>query len=319
MLDYNDFKNEYTKALQSQLALTGAVLEPKNVQKINEVKEGLLISFPDQAIAPTVYVDDAYHEHMVSGRSVQDLAQEQVEVLKNMKHNKPPVPEFTPEEARTRLYASLINKEKNEELLKNVPHKVVADDLAIVARYQAGDNASFLVKSDLCGILKMTPEEIIDIARKNTREKGFSCRPMGDVLTDLMMGADVPEDYKDDLRVDLKEEKLYVLTNKEKYDGAVLGTDKEVMSEIHNALGEDFYVLPSSRHELLIVPESMGMDPRELEDMVRSVNRMEVSSQDFLSDHVFHFGKSFRLERADSMQLSELPKMELDKKHGRIK
>ena len=213
----------------------------------------------------------------------------------------------------------MINKEKNAELLSEVPHQTIADDLAVVARFRTGENASFLVKSDLCGTLRMTPEEILDIARANSRSHGFSFRPMNDVLTDMMSGFGVSSDYTDELKIDPDGPQLYVLTNREKVEGAVLGTDRNIMSAIHEALGKDFYVLPSSRHELLIIPESPDVDPRDLEAMVQEVNRIEVSAEDFLSDHIYHVGPTMSLSRVDTIKTPELPKLDLGKSHARGK
>lgn len=319
MLDYMAFKNEYFKELNRQLASEGAVLQPQRITKVNGTVDAVIIHFPGENIAPTIYPEDAYHQHRISDRSPQDLAKEQADYLKDFRIHNINLPEFTPEEVRTRLYASLINRDRNKDLLMDVPHKIVADDLAIVARYRTGDNASFLVKSDLCGTLHMTPEEILDIARANSRSHGYSFRPMNDVLSDMMADFGVSKDYTDELKIDPEGPQLYVLTNREKVEGAVLGTDRNIMSAIHDALGKDFYVLPSSRHELLIIPESPDVDPRDLEAMVQEVNRIEVSAEDFLSDHIYHVGPTMSLSRMDTMKTPELPKLDLGKSHARGK
>ncbi len=319
MLSYDDFKQAYYHELQKELAPSGIDLQDASIQKINGAKDALVITMPGITTAPTIYYEDAYRQHQNHGTSVKELTEIQAAAIRKLPASPVQIPNLTPEEARTRLYAILINKEKNEDLLMDVPHQVVADDLAIVARYQTGENASFVVKSDLCGILKMTPEEILEIARKNTREKGFVCRPMGDVLEEMMGGLDMPADYKDDLRVSTDGPDLLVLTNHEKIEGAILGTDKEIMSAIHEALGKDFYVLPSSRHELLIVPESLDVDPETLEQMVHDVNRMEVSAEDFLSDHIYHFGPAPVLQRVDTSKVPEMPEMGVSKAHSRSK
>ena len=54
-------------------------------------------------------------------------------------------------------------------------------------------------------------------------------------------------------------------------------------------IGGDFYILPSSTHEVLFVPASVGMDVEYLRQMVHDVNEAEVSEQEFLSNNVYYY------------------------------
>ena len=53
--------------------------------------------------------------------------------------------------------------------------------------------------------------------------------------------------------------------------------------------GESFFILPSSIHELLIVPDNGIMDLRHLESMVREVNATTVDPSEKLTDNVYHY------------------------------
>ena len=62
----------------------------------------------------------------------------------------------------------------------------------------------------------------------------------------------------------------------------------------------DFYVLPSSVHETLIIPKDAGMELRDLEQMVQEVNQTQVAPQERLSDHVYEYdAKEHELFRSD--------------------
>ena len=50
-----------------------------------------------------------------------------------------------------------------------------------------------------------------------------------------------------------------------------------------------FYMLPSSVHEVLLLPESMGISYEEAALMVQEVNSSEVGPEDFLSDTVYRY------------------------------
>ena len=80
-------------------------------------------------------------------------------------------------------------------------------------------------------------------------------------------------------------------------------------------LGDSFFILPSSRHEVILVPPEMGKDYRDLEDMVHQVNESQVAPEDRLSDHVYHFEHGGRgLELAKNFERRQR-KMEQTKAH----
>ncbi len=82
---------------------------------------------------------------------------------------------------------------------------------------------------------------------------------------------------------------MYVLSN----DTGVLGASvlfyPGVQEQIANVFDEGYTVLPSSVHEVLIVPDSAGVDAASLKDMVREANRLVVEDKDILSDNIYHY------------------------------
>lgn len=62
--------------------------------------------------------------------------------------------------------------------------------------------------------------------------------------------------------------------------------------KIGELLGKNFYVLPSSIHEVLIVPDNGDMQAKELESMVKEVNATQVAPADLLSDKVQYYDRA---------------------------
>lgn len=54
-------------------------------------------------------------------------------------------------------------------------------------------------------------------------------------------------------------------------------------------LGNNYYILPSSKHELLIVLDDGSKSVKELREMVQYVNEKVVSAKDLLSDKILHY------------------------------
>lgn len=85
---------------------------------------------------------------------------------------------------------------------------------------------------------------------------------------------------------------LYVLTNESREYGANILAQKEILEKIGNILGMDYYILPSSIHELMILPVSTYASVDELSEMVRCINRSgTVGTDDLLSDKVQYYDR----------------------------
>ena len=84
---------------------------------------------------------------------------------------------------------------------------------------------------------------------------------------------------------------MFVLTNDSGALGAATLYYPQVREHIADVLGESYTVLPSSQHEVLIVPDSAGLGREELSAMVRQANREVVEPKDVLSDEIYHFDR----------------------------
>lgn len=85
---------------------------------------------------------------------------------------------------------------------------------------------------------------------------------------------------------------MYILTNQNKVNGAGVLARDGVLDKIGELLGSDFYVLPSSTHEVILVPDNGNMQTKELEDMVKEVNATQVPPEDLLSDKVQYYDRA---------------------------
>ena len=99
------------------------------------------------------------------------------------------------------------------------------------------------------------------------------------------------------------DEMMYVLSNEDKLNGAAVLLNDKVMDDITEKLGQDYFILPSSVHEVLIVPKNDQMDLKTLESMVQDVNATQVAPEERLSDHVYAYdAKEHELFRADKAE-----------------
>ena len=82
---------------------------------------------------------------------------------------------------------------------------------------------------------------------------------------------------------------MFILTSKMKINGATVIFSEEVRQKVGKQLGGDYYLLPSSIHEWVVIPKRCARSTQEMEDMVQEVNEDAVEEEEFLSDHVYEY------------------------------
>ena len=283
----------------------GAKVSRHTVTKADNTgeKEALTVSFPGQQINPTIYPSD-YEEQIRNGATAEDVAKAMAERIRAHMPEKQGLtgaPELTRETLSTKAYACVCNTERNKDFLKNVPHEEI-EDLSEFVKFRVADNAAITITNDVAKNLHLTGEEILAMARRNTDKQEFSVRPLQSVLA----GAFGEDFYQQVPMVP----QVYVMSNDNNVDGASCIASRTALDKAREKVGEDFYIIPSSRHEILLVPVSMGLNINDLREMIHSVNETEVSAQDYLSDNLYHYnGMKFSIAEEASAERQEAPAM----------
>lgn len=179
-----------------------------------------------------------------------------------------------------------MNAEKNQELLGQVPHERYLD-LAIVFFYMEDEGECrqkvCLFDNQQMEQYGIAPGQLRQWAMVNTpRMLPVSFHSMEDVLREFHLWEQVGGPALP----------MYVLTNVKMFLGAACIFYPEVLGSIGKAVQMDFYILPSSIHECIILPAIGGYSREELEEIVRQVNEAQVPEQEILSDHVYFYDKS---------------------------
>lgn len=135
--------------------------------------------------------------------------------------------------------------------------------------------------------LDMSIADLFTKAMENV-EGTFTVRGLHGVLTAMMkaIGKD-PLELGEDAREGSK--MLYVLTTKDCRDGAVAMISPSALQMAAQTVGGDYYLIPSSVHELLILKDTPEVDPRFLIRILRDINRGVVSPWEVLSDNLYKY------------------------------
>lgn len=272
---------------------------------------GLTILQAGERTAPTIYLEP-FAEQAEEGRPLDSVMREIAEIQTAYKGQIPfVVLSFDDyENVRPMLSIQVCDSETNREYLKDKPH-IHCGELAAFYRVQVAANhegtASVPVTENLMQIWDITKEQIHKDAVQAENARSPVCfYSMEDVMSEIMLSS-APDnlfDWAEPLEAGFTP--MYVLTNQNKVNGAGVLARDGVLEKIGELVGSNFYVLPSSVHEVLIVPDNGNMQAKELEDMVKEINAAQLAPEERLSDKVQYYDREAKtLERRQEKSILE--------------
>ena len=281
-------------------------VEVKEMIKNNStVLTGLIIKEVESNIAPTIYMNSGFEMYR-DGTQMEELIEGYLRTYETNKlDNNVSVEFFTDfEQAKERLTMKLVNAEKNRERLKKLPHYLLGD-LALIFQVQVEaaefGTATITVQSEHINMWKKEIATLFDNAKRNmSKKQPVRIQSMFDVLSSMM--GEITEEMFEEINL-----QMYVLSNETKINAAsgIIFTEKiQEFADVHEA---NLFILPSSIHELILIPDSGELDVEYLANMVREINATQVPPEEVLSDKVYYYDRNQKaLMFADSMEIISL-------------
>ena len=251
----------------------------------NQERVGLSISDSHVNISPTIYLEE-YYNYFQDDDTIDGIATSIVELYREVKFEHTwdvqPIRDFS--QIKSKIVYKIINAEQNKELLNTLPH-IHYLDFAIVFyilfEVDSSGTATIPINNELAKIWGVNVKELYDVAQKNTPVLLHAdFKPMQVVVCELL-GANKCEVFNDC--------PMYVLTNSLRCYGACCILYDGLLEEIRKQLGENYYVLPSSIHEVIIVPESRSPVREELNEIIVEINEIQVSAEEVLGECAYYF------------------------------
>ena len=279
----------------------GADVEITETRKLNQTYTALIVKREGQEIAASVDLDMLYD--MLDDMSFEEVIQQAADMAQRQPEGLDINDIQDYEKARERLFIRVSNAEENRELLKDTPHKEIiglAVTCHVLVGLEDGEMGSTMVTAPLLEKFGVTTEQLFEDAFLNSQEiLPPSIEPMEAMLGRMMgfgMEMEVPETLDAQLEtLDLEKMGMAVLTNRQAVNGAAVIFYPGLMEKIGDSQQVNFFILPSSTHEVILVPDNGSMKLKDLEDMVKSINASEVSPKDRLSDTVYHYDYKDRI------------------------
>ncbi len=276
--------------------------------RINEVMKnngvmlsGITVLQDDNNISPTIYLNQYYEAYESGEITLRCIVDDVLDTYERNKVNQSVDMRFfmNYERIKDRIIFKLIHAEKNEELLKDIPH-IRYLDLAIVFQCLISDemfgNATIMIHNAHLKIWEITEEELYKKAIKNTPKlQQYDIKTMRDVLCEMMRLEELEgkeiidrEEYLRELR---DATPMYVLSNRTRVQGASCILYPNILRDFATAIKSNFYILPSSIHEVILLPAQRDEDEDGLKNMVREVNETQVEREEVLSDSVYYYNR----------------------------
>lgn len=298
MLDLMGFKEEFISRCRDALSESGPVdmeIEECVVNKAQRGElNGLLFKKKGLNCAPTFYVEDFYTAYK-SGDSIAELSHQAVETAVRSLGTAEDLAKNTVSLFDRNTYEKLadsalftvriLNKSRNKEFLNGVAYREAGCGFVSIVEIESGEYR-LVVTDELLEHSGFSKDELFDKALRNTAERYPAV--LQDLGESVIAGPDECSNLLDgpSYRAPAGAGPGFVLTNSRFFWGAGALFYPGVMKHIQQLLDGDYYVLPSSVHELIILKEE-GQDPQQLVDMVRSANKTVVRKDEILADDLY--------------------------------
>ena len=301
LLGFDEFVLKLRKALADYYGTDYSTSIHKTKKNNGLELTGICLKKRDSKLAPTIYAEGFYRDYQQSG-NFGNIVFDVIKVI-----NSSTVPDnldvtfFSDyENISSKIEMKLINREKNGSLLKEIPYKEFLD-MAVVFYYAFEDNqlenASILIRNEHLKAWGITIDQLYADAVVNAKRL---CKPiinnMTEVVIDIMKKRGIEDDDEifEMLSFMPSEDLMYVLTTENGRYGATAMLDKDGLESFAKQVNSDFFILPSSIHELILVPVKGGYMPDVLKGMVKEVNDNHVAQEEVLSYSVYMYSRAKR-------------------------
>lgn len=290
-MKYEEFKKELLARLKEQYG-EGAEIELHTVKRNNgQSYEGVYIirKDVDRTVTPIIRIDGLYEKYKNGSMEIQECVEAVCKECKEYEATEDIVElinQFADWNAvKDNVYPVLISTNKNEEMLENLVSTSMLDlSVAYIIRIdmQGKNRGSIRISRPLLHYYNIKESQLHRQAMENLEKDGYSFIDMESLIRGMLQ----PEESEDSSREGTRT-KMYVLTNKTQSYGAAGILDKKLVRNF--AKGRNFFILPSSIHETIFVPADDLSDRNIFDNMVKDVNKAQVSEEEQLSDHCYYY------------------------------
>ncbi|MDD3220047.1 MAG: DUF5688 family protein [Lachnospiraceae bacterium] len=300
-MKYEEFTRYLLESIKERMGEEVKIERHKITKNNGIILDAFTIRGVEDNLSPTFYLEQFYQEYE-EGYSIAWMEERVLSVWKEGKATRKVSVEYFKDfnQIRNRVVYRLVNCRKNEALLKEIPYIPVLD-LAMVFYYQLPEHilehATVLIRKQDLKRWNVDFDAVKAAAMENTPKLLPSqFLSIGDMMESIFCETTDEDPLEKNIREIIEEERqeqtrvpMYVLTNTNKYYGAACALYPGVLEKISQRLHANLFVLPSSIHEVILIPNSGDYSKEELEEMVTDINETQLEPEEFLSNQVYRY------------------------------
>lgn len=273
-MDYTTFTIELMELLQEMKEEDAEITLEKVPKNNGIILDGIIFVKKDSHVSPVLYVQDFY-ELWQKGIPMEQLA---AKIIWSFEHCEDGI--YIPQDffqsykkIRSKIYFKVINYHQNKNLLADIPHKRILD-LAMVFYHLVEEiPATILISNTHLHAWNISKEVLEMDARRNT----YFDQPVEFISMADFVGPEA------------EDSPMYIVTNKDRKFGAGVIFYPGVMEAAAELFKQNFYILPSSVHECILLPDDGRRTQEELAYMVADINEHSVDPREILSNRAYYY------------------------------
>lgn len=302
-MNFELFKESIIQIMTEKLGKNYKIFSDTVIKNNGIELTGIVIQDKSSNVSPTIYIDSFFEDYQ-RGVSIKKVTDAICHIFSENKHSHSVDMSLFTEygRAKEQIAFKLINYDKNKRLLEKIPHGRFYD-LAVVFYYIVKEEpffgkASILITNAHLSHWGIKEEDFIQNAIRNT-PKILPARieNMEDVMFGLLkkevtcdeLASDIWERMKRELRGGEEKIPMYVLSNMNKIQGAACMLYPEILKNFSDKMKNDLYILPSSVHEVILLPATDNLNREDLLSMVTQINATQVEADEVLADSVYYY------------------------------
>jgi len=316
-MNYQEFKDYIVEHVKDYLSekYQKANVEITEIHKNNNFKlDALTIFLPEENICPNIYMNDFY-EHYKAGKNIEEIL-EKIAELRDIHDGQEILSTddlLNFEKIKDNIIFRVVGAKENESRLSDMPHRL-ENDMAIIYQImlkKPEDGITTVqIENHVMNQWNVDEKKLYELALENTqRELPATFLHINEMIKEIMRNNfmeinlntmsddDDMEPFLETLFQEAMEEMpeeripIFVLSNDIKMNGAAAFFYPDMREQIARQMNGNYFVLPSSIHEMIIVPDNGDADYQELKNIVNEINQTQVAPHEVLTGEVYSYDR----------------------------
>lgn len=293
-MDFEEFKNDLMELLTQELDNRGIENLSLRFDSINSPdgqNERLVVAVGDSKMSMAFRLREIYRD-VENGEDMDHAVDRMCSTIKEsisvIETREQDVKAFITdyEKVKDNTYLRLVPGDS--PILGDTPHKKV-EDMALVVSIALVDfsdehgKSVVVVSKPLMEMYGIDEQQLFADAERNSLQyEPVVFTPLGQMIKDLIKAENLPDPADEGIIA-------YIATNRSGFHGASVVSYPDFCKEAAETLGGSFYLIPSSVHEFILIKDDGRPKAKDLNKMIRNVNKTVLEPRDFLSNQCYHY------------------------------